>query len=221
MQITVYSLETDLLSDTLLYQKAFDLCPEQRREKANRYRNAADRRLCVGAWLLLRYMLGQRKINANEQLLALNPWGKPYFPALPQVKFNLSHAGETVLCAVSEFEIGCDIERTDRLPEQVARRCFHPLEMEALRSCSCTATEIWTCKESVVKCLGTGLRTPFQSFSVCADAMLSETVRLGADQLHLSVLFSNEKYTAACCLKTAETKPEISIFPVELMRILR
>lgn len=43
--------------------------------------------------------------------LARAPGGKPFFPAFPQYRFNLTHTDGLCLCALSEAEVGVDAER--------------------------------------------------------------------------------------------------------------
>ena len=49
--------------------------------------------------------------------------GKPFFPDFPHIHFNLSHSGGLALCALSDGEVGVDIElvgpRDPRLPRRV------------------------------------------------------------------------------------------------------
>ena len=51
------------------------------------------------------------------------PGGKPFFHRFPQCRFNLSHSGPYALCALSDGEVGADIEvvrpRRPTLPQKV------------------------------------------------------------------------------------------------------
>lgn len=53
--------------------------------------------------------------------------GKPYFADLP-IRFSLSHSGDKVILAVSDREIGADIQRIRPLSLGVAKRFFTSAE---------------------------------------------------------------------------------------------
>lgn len=89
-------------------------------------------------------------------------------PALVDVDlhFNLSHSGERWLVGISRDQpLGVDIEsgRKERSVLELADRFFAPSEASALRAIPDTNRrraflDLWSCKEAVVKALGTGLR---------------------------------------------------------------
>lgn len=92
--------------------------------------------------------------------------GKPFAPELPDLDFNLSHAGAHVLLAFARRQaLGIDLEHDERrvsLPE-VARRFFAPAEAQALERMPMERRQrafldVWTRKEAVLKALGAGLQ---------------------------------------------------------------
>lgn len=126
----------------------------------------------------LRTLLG-RHLDRDPQSLAFatNEFGKPQLASDGQVHFNLSHCEERAVLAVSNAEVGIDLER-DRPIEHVdlARRYFHPHEVAAITASRDEAEQrrafflVWTLKEAIVKALGTGLSTPLDSFEVTVEA---------------------------------------------------
>jgi 4'-phosphopantetheinyl transferase len=103
------------------------------------------------------------------------PHGKPFLAdgALKDLFFSLSHTKGIAACAVSEKEIGCDIERPltrEMAPERlvkIAKRFFAPEEVEKLLPDPAGAFfPIWTKKEAYVKWTGRGLGEGLASFSV-------------------------------------------------------
>ena len=96
---------------------------------------------------------------------ALEEHGKPYLPAVPELKFNLSHSHEMALVAVArDIEIGVDVERFRPLPEclAIAERFFPPSEAAALAEAPPDAREReffrrWTRIEAKLKARGIGL----------------------------------------------------------------
>ncbi len=91
------------------------------------------------------------------------PSGKPYWedPDLPY--FSLSHSGEYVLLALSETEVGADLQETRSQDyRKMAERFFSPgeaglLQREAPENRAAVFFRLWTRKEAFGKCQGSGL----------------------------------------------------------------
>ena len=90
--------------------------------------------------------------------------GKPYF-ADSGVFYNISHAGDYAVCAVSSKEVGVDIEKKRVFSDRLRNYICEPEEVEAVKSSLSAAalsdhealTRLWTIKESVMKYYGSGL----------------------------------------------------------------
>lgn len=157
------------------------LLSEEEAARAHRFLFEEDRRRYTIARGILRTVLGEYLKAAPESLgIALHKGGKPFVAeptAKPPVRFNLSHAGEEILCAVAlGTEVGVDIERLDRQTDHLAlaERFFSPRELESLHSLSGPelAQRFFTCwvrKEAFIKAIGTGLSMPLQSFTVSTE----------------------------------------------------
>ena len=98
------------------------------------------------AWGLLRLALfrelGRRDLPEVSRL----PGGKPWFPDLPEVCFNLSHSRGGAVCALHGLPVGVDIEKLRPAP----RRLAQGMEDEAF-------FRLWTAKEATAKREGKGL----------------------------------------------------------------
>lgn len=145
------------------------LLPPERREKLLRLKRPEDRRRSFGAWLLLRAAL--EELGAEPGPLAVGPQGKPFFPDRPDLHFNLSHSGETVLCALSPSPVGCDVEILGPARPELAERFFHPSERRWLSALPPSEYDeaffrLWTLKESYLKATGLGLSGGLESFCV-------------------------------------------------------
>jgi 4'-phosphopantetheinyl transferase len=125
---------------------------------------------------LLREILGGYLGVAPEQVqLATGEHGKPFLADWPgNLRFNLSHAGELLLLAVTDgLEVGVDIEQVepDKPLRNLARLAFSRREQQelfALPSTLQTAAfyRCWTRKEACMKACGRGFSLPSDSFSV-------------------------------------------------------
>lgn len=92
--------------------------------------------------------------------------GKPY--AGGTAFFNISHSGSFAAIAVSDCEVGVDIERIRNVNLGIAEK-FSGGEREYIQSAENPQKaffEIWTAKEAYLKKCGTGLTVPLDSFSV-------------------------------------------------------
>ena len=139
-------------------------CEEQfprRMERARKFRREEDRLRCIAAGALEVYALGVR-----ESGIVLDERGKPTAPERG-VFFSVSHSGDYAVLALSDREVGTDIEKIEDARLAVAERVFTPEELLWMRE---DAQErfyiLWTLKESVSKLDGRGLSLPMESCSV-------------------------------------------------------
>lgn len=88
--------------------------------------------------------------------------GKPYFADLP-IFFSLSHSGERAILAVSDREIGADIQEKRAVNLRLAARFFTARENEYIGEDVDRFFEIWTKKEAYGKWQGVGLGTALQT----------------------------------------------------------
>lgn len=95
--------------------------------------------------------------------LEKNIFGKPYFykKNTGQVfDFNLSHSGDFIIIGVNGNRLGVDIEKIDKWPEQISKEIFTRKELMYIKQFkdeNVMKYRIWSLKEAVTKCLGTGL----------------------------------------------------------------
>ena len=87
--------------------------------------------------------------------------GKPFFPDRPQLRFNLSHSGEWVLCALSdEGEVGVDIEAIRPRKDGLPRYAMTDEEFASFDGSWEDFFRIWTLKEAYVKYQGGSIANP-------------------------------------------------------------
>lgn len=140
--------------------RGVELLTAERRTRLEKYNIIADKQRCLAAGLLLRFALGERAkyIEYAEKAKPIL-LGGPYF--------NLSHSGDYVILAVSENEVGADIERIGPYKEKLVRRCCTEDELSWLSLREGTAFyRLWTGKEAVMKATSYGLSMDPGSFSL-------------------------------------------------------
>ena len=92
--------------------------------------------------LVLRRELG---VDPLPQI-ARAPGGKPFFPDLPRVRFNLSHSHGAAVCAVHDREVGVDVELLRPAPRRLGAGMT---DEEFFR--------VWTAREATAKRAGRGV----------------------------------------------------------------
>ena len=145
-QINIYILNTILVKEYLSFISSF--VDEKRKTKAERYVHEKDQLLSFGAGYLLKKYLPEGEIKEMEN-------GKPYLENGPF--FNISHSGEYVVLAIHPTkEVGIDIEKIDE--NRVSTIRFVLNEDEKKTNDITTLFQIWSNKESLAKCISTGLK---------------------------------------------------------------
>ena len=160
----------DLLPDDAAYESAYSRLPTWRRRKCDAFRFPADRRRSVAVWLLLRQMLAERGLGADSLSVSDNAFGKPAFDLRTGLHFSLSHAGDRVMAAVSDAEVGCDVERIVPVDGGMLRAVLCEAERACLAALSGAARDrafirLWVRKESYVKAVGRGMDIDPAAFS--------------------------------------------------------
>ena len=101
--------------------------------------------------LLEKHLKEKYALGMEELRMSKSSDGKPYFENC-FVKFNISHSGKYVALALSELEVGVDVQTVKSISQRVARRYLESDENDADR-----LTRLWTEYESVGKCEGCGI----------------------------------------------------------------
>lgn len=144
--VDVFILNASLIKDN--YDFVFSLVNQKRKEKALKYVHENDRYLSLGAGYLLKKYLPKGEIKENEN-------GKPYLDNGPY--FNISHSRDYVVLAISNTRaLGVDIEYIDS--NRVDAIGYVLTSEEKDIKDSETLFRIWSNKESLIKCISSGLK---------------------------------------------------------------
>ncbi len=208
MFIKLYYADVSCLRDAELYGRIYGMLPPERREAADRLRFDKDRRLSVGAFALLKYALEKEGVREVPRIL-YGEHGKPYFPDMTDVRFNLSHSGDIALCAISDAEVGCDVEKIRKPPLSVVKKYFSAAEREYVSS-AVTDDErayrffrVWTLNESVMKATGQGFSLSPSSFSVIDEKGKLLTQTIDGEKWRAFDTALVDGYSFAYCVKGA------------------
>jgi 4'-phosphopantetheinyl transferase len=147
---------------------------ESERVRAGRFRFAEDRRRWAGVRASLRRILAAYTgVSPAAVQIGIATYGKPCVlgPGSDWLRFNVSHAGDLGLIAVSHgHEVGVDLERWPRRPGTVAANvndlangCLTVQERSAFEQVDDERERVhrflcfWTAKEALLKAEGVGL----------------------------------------------------------------
>lgn len=215
----IYLAQTDQLADPALFAQLYQTVPAHRREKIDAMKFPKGKQRCLGAWLLLMHGLKEAGIHEREIHLSYGSVGKPFLTDYPELFFNLSHSGNRVLCAVSDREVGCDVELVRSADFSVAKRFFSPQEYQMMINApaeehNAMFFHIWTLKESFIKNVGRGLSMPLREFCI---NLSGDDIRIEQQFLQEELFFRtfdlHDGYYYACCAR----EPEINdIQPVRI-----
>ena len=176
--IKLYTAEISCLKNPDIFNNKYYSLPELRREKIDKFKFESDKQLSLAAGLILKHALSVENIDISTSSFYNGKYGKPYLADRSDIYFSLSHSKERVLCAVSDKELGCDIQYTEEnaLSKNlnIAKRFFTKNEYSVLLNTSRSNSDeslsndlfyrIWALKESVIKACGQGLSLPLDSF---------------------------------------------------------
>ena len=141
--------------------------PIWRREKALQYKKFDDRKRSVLAFVLLQRALREEYSIIEFPEFVYNEFGKPSLPNLP-IHFSLSHCKDAVACAVSNHNIGIDVENIVPYDHDVARRICSTAELEILeqgKDRDVDFIKLWTVKEAISKHDGRGISMLYNQIS--------------------------------------------------------
>jgi 4'-phosphopantetheinyl transferase len=179
--------------ENLDLKKAYSSVSKDRQDKIDFYRFEKDKKLSAGAYLLLKKLLSEE--NITNPLFKTEKYGKAYISNFENVYFNLSHSGKMVLCAISDREVGVDIEYIDpEIDLNIAKLYFYNGEYESIMNSQNPADEFfkyWVLKESYMKYTGLGMNLKLDSFEI----KIGDEIKLKNDDEGLKFnLFNVENY---------------------------
>ncbi len=140
-------------------QRLLSIVPQWRCEQALRYKHVFGQWTCLKAWELWAELLHENGWKSETcSAWEYNEYGKPFWSRGPQ--FSLSHCKEAVAVAINEKPIGIDVESIRHYDPALVERTMNPAEQKQVTNAPNPAREfvrLWTQKEAVVKCIGTGI----------------------------------------------------------------
>lgn len=120
----------------------------KRRERVLRLRDKSARVQSIAAELLLRYAIRQEYGIVELPVISSDENGKPFFPAIPGICFNLSHCKTATACGVDATPLGVDVQEIDCLRDAKSNEF-----LQRKRACVSMPFSAWKEKEETIQSL--------------------------------------------------------------------
>ncbi|MBO5883411.1 MAG: 4'-phosphopantetheinyl transferase superfamily protein [Clostridia bacterium] len=216
--IRVYIMNTEPLKDNELYERSYSGISYERRDRADRMKQPADKIRSVGASLLLEYALG--KMGISNFRYGYGDKGKPFLVDRDDICFNISHSGDRVMCAVSSYPVGCDVERINDVSEALEKKVLTVSERE---QCAVSNNRkkmffrFWTSKESFVKAVGDGMALSLLETEIVwgEGSNRVRAPKFADKEYYVKEYFGDDGYCYACCSADEELPTEPFVLEVE------
>ncbi len=183
------------------------LLDEERQARVRAFGDSHRALLTLAAGLLLYDIYGECARTAHFER---GKRGKPHLADL--APFNISHAGDYAVLALSRQNVGVDLERIRPLDwQRIALRFFHPEERVFLAQSTEPERDffrIWTLKESYLKAEGTGFSVSPASFAVLPEG--SQSARFLAETAYrFTRIAAFPNYCLSVCSLEDEVSPQV------------
>jgi 4'-phosphopantetheinyl transferase len=176
--VDVWSVHLDDVDEPRWKEWQGWLAPDEQR-KQGRFATKHLKREYLVTRALSRWALSQYTVDIApaEWIFERTDAGRPIVVGPCEApSFNLSNAGGLVVCAVSSYPIGIDVEPSSRGEEILANatKLFSDRENANLRSLpekerATDAVELWTLKEAYLKARGEGISVHTHRFGVASS----------------------------------------------------
>lgn len=131
-----------------------------RRQIIDSYRYMHDKKLSLIAYLLLRIgLLEEYGINSPISIVT-DISKKPTIKEHPEIKFNISHCENCVSCAVTDVEVGLDVQNFVNVDSKMEELFMSEEEKKLVHNSSernMQSIRLWTIKEAYGKYFGDGI----------------------------------------------------------------
>ncbi len=213
----VYYFDIEPLRNKAIFNSQIENITEGRLERIEKSQSTADKLRLMGSGLMINFIKTKYFVDSD---VATDKHGKPYF-VNSDLKFNLSHSGRYVVAAVSDYEIGIDIQKKKADKHRIAEKNFLQGECAYINAGANDEErhqrfcEVWTLKEAYLKNIGMGLRKPLNSFEIVfrpEGPVIRNQTEFKCTQFKM-----NDKYIVSICKDINDEGFELSEVTLENM----
>ena len=138
------------------------------------------------------------KENMSDITIAVDENGKGRIENRENLFFNISHSKDYVVLALSDKEVGIDIQEIKPLKANVPKRFFTDIDNEYIDQNEDERierfTKVWSAKESFAKLTGNGIGEGFASFYEDFEKMVIIDAKTNEEKAKISEISVDEKY---------------------------
>lgn len=178
----------------------YDKIPKLKKYKISKFKNYESKVRSIIGEMNLKELLAKKNISYNSLDYYINKYGKQYLKN-DKIFFNISHSFDYVITAISNNEIGIDIEKVRQTPIKIINQFAIEKEKEYILSSNKNIEErifkIYTLKEAYFKMLGTNLN------NILEVEFIIENDKIYCNDKNVKVGFINDikGYIIAYCEK--------------------
>ncbi len=211
----LYALNVKKARGFIMSKDAAMIVSSERLERSYKFRYESDFLLSMGGELLARAIIRENLGLENKNInFGKTFYGKPFLINSADFYFNVSHSGEFVICVFADTETGCDCELIDPAAGlENIKIVYTNREYELIHSLNDSdkiklSYNIWTLKESYLKCAGIGLNEEPASVEISFNNCYNDPVIMkNGRQLDYILNLNNgiKGYSMAVCVKKHQT----------------
>lgn len=153
-------------------------------ENINKNQSYTGRKLLFSAVYSV-YSIVQPKIERTHA-------GKPFFPDYPDIHFSISHSKNFVICALSDNDVGVDVQFERRVSPLLEKRVCDQSELSVASFFS-----LWSLKESYIKLIGQKNKSYQEILFSLYDE--EEKIFKTKDNIYGKLYFDLPGYSCAVC----------------------
>ena len=178
----------------------YDKIPKLKKDKISKFKNYESKVRSIIGEMNLKELLAKKNISYNSLDYYINKYGKQYLKN-DKIFFNISHSFDYVITAISNNEIGIDIEKVRQTPIKIINQFATEKEKEYILSSNKNIEErifkIYTLKEAYFKMLGINLN------NILEVEFIIENDKIYCNDKNVKVGFINDikGYIIAYCEK--------------------
>lgn len=139
------------------YESFFKELKEEKQKHIKNLLNDEEKKRSILGEILLKKLLSESNFDYDLTEFLINTNGKPYIKD-NTIYFNISHSHNYVVCVISKYQIGIDIEHVRPISLNTIKRWTNQDEynyiMQDENDLYKRLFTIWTIKEAYIKCLG-------------------------------------------------------------------
>ncbi len=223
--VNIFLINTSGGMPDSVYETWLSCLPPEKQEKVRKKIRIPDRITTLATHYMLRFVLEHfLHIPGEKQKYSTGKYGKPFLLNYPDVYFSLSHSSGWGVVAVSDSEVGVDIEEYRNFKLNDFKNILNENEMRyILDTNSSYGTsadrffQIWTMKEAYLKAMGTGFLNAQNNNSLVQMVNNDYIIKNQINNFSVNNILKNASLFLSVC--SSGTKQIFTSTPLEMQKV--